>query len=177
MDRLKATSASLPGGGGAFALSHLTVGIFGTAQPTHRLAVGTDRSAILPLERHQGWILPAGSEGLCEYDDPLDVTMVEVPGQLLQESGLAEPDAIAPVVGTLDPVIYFPRDDIEMAFLEPSDHRTTCPHKGEASYFSIAAKSGLIENAAWSYEDPKADVDRIRDHLAFYTDKAAVERL
>ncbi len=42
--------------------------------------------------------------------------------------------------GSHDPVIYFPRDDIAMAFLEPSDRTSHCPHKGDASYFSIAAK-------------------------------------
>ena len=75
------------------------------------------------------------------------------------------------------PVIYFPREDVEMAFLEPSDHRTTCPLKGEATYYSLAAKSGLIENAAWSYETPRPDVARIAGYLAFYTQHAAVEQL
>ena len=41
-----------------------------------------------------------------------------------------------------DPVVYFPRADIGMAFLDPSETRTRCPHKGEARYFHIAAKSG-----------------------------------
>jgi len=77
-----------------------------------------------------------------------------------------------------DPVIYFPRDDIEMAFFDASDHRSTCPHKGEASYFSLVAKSGTIPNIAWSYETPLEGVARIKDHLAFYTgEKLAVEKL
>ena len=78
----------------------------------------------------------------------------------------------------LNDVIYFPREDIAMAFLDESDHRTTCPHKGEASYFSIVTKSKTLENAAWSYENPKADVARIKDHLAFYsTDDVTVEQV
>ena len=78
----------------------------------------------------------------------------------------------------LNDVIYFPREDIAMAFLDESDHRTTCPHKGEASYFSIVTKSKTLENAAWSYEDPKSDVARIKDHLAFYsTDDVTVEQV
>ena len=79
--------------------------------------------------------------------------------------------------GGHDPVIYFPRGDIAMAFLDASDTKTTCPHKGEASYFSIIAKSGAIRDAAWSYEDPKDGVAEIKDHLAFYTDHVAVERV
>lgn len=66
------------------------------------------------------------------------------------------------------PVIYFPRADVAMAFLDRTDKTTHCPHKGEASHFSIANKSATVENAAWSYENPKADVAAIKDHLAFY---------
>ncbi len=76
-----------------------------------------------------------------------------------------------------DTVVYFPRDDVEMAFLESTDHSTTCPFKGEASYFSLVAKSGTMANAAWSYEAPIAGMERIAGHIAFYSDKAAVEQL
>ena len=76
------------------------------------------------------------------------------------------------------PIIYFPREDIEMAFLDASDHRAKSPSKGEASYYSIVAKSGSIENVAWSYENPTEDAARIAGHLAFHTgDKVTVERL
>ncbi|MWD26953.1 DUF427 domain-containing protein [Aquicoccus sp. SCR17] len=68
------------------------------------------------------------------------------------------------------PVIYFPREDIAMAFLDPSDHRTHCPWKGDAAYFSIVAQSRRMENAAWSYEDPKKEVARIAGHIAFHSD-------
>ncbi|WP_370312924.1 DUF427 domain-containing protein [Sagittula sp.] len=70
--------------------------------------------------------------------------------------------------GDLPPVIYFPREDIGMAFLDATDHKTTCPHKGEASYFSIMSKSRTYENAVWSYENPKEEVAQIKDYLAFY---------
>ncbi|MCL5777860.1 DUF427 domain-containing protein [Limibaculum sp. FT325] len=75
------------------------------------------------------------------------------------------------------PVYYIPRADVGMEFLDRSAHRTTCPHKGEASYFHIMAKSGAIENAAWSYETPKAGLEAIAGALAFYPEKAAVELL
>lgn len=80
--------------------------------------------------------------------------------------------------GSYDEVIYFPRDDIAMAFLDTSDHSTHCPHKGDASYFSIVTKSQTLQNAAWSYEDPSEAVARIKDHIAFYpSDTVAVERV
>ena len=76
-----------------------------------------------------------------------------------------------------DPVVYFPRPDIGMAFLDPSDTRTTCPHKGEATYFHIFAKSGAIRDAGWSYEAPGAGAEAIAGHIAFSHDRVAVERL
>jgi len=79
--------------------------------------------------------------------------------------------------GDYPPVIYIPRDDIAMAFLEPTDTKSTCPYKGEASYFSIIAKSGEIKDAAWSYENPIDAVAEIKNHLAFYTNKVAVEEV
>ena len=79
--------------------------------------------------------------------------------------------------GSYDPVIYFPRDDIAMAFLDRSAKRTTCPHKGEASYFSIVTKSTTIPDAVWSYEDPKDGVAEIGGFLSFYPDRIAVEQV
>lgn len=76
-----------------------------------------------------------------------------------------------------EPVIYFPRADVAMAFLEPSQSHTACPLKGEAGYFTLVTKSGKITDAAWSYEAPKSGVEAIAGHLAFYTDKVTVERV
>lgn len=86
-------------------------------------------------------------------------------------------NALELVEGDYPPVIYFPRSDIAMAFLEPTDMKSTCPYKGDASYFTIVAKSGPIANAAWSYENPREDVAAIKDHLSFYTNKVAVEQV
>ncbi|NNK79693.1 MAG: DUF427 domain-containing protein [Litoreibacter sp.] len=78
--------------------------------------------------------------------------------------------------GDSAPVLYVPRSDLAMAFFDSSDHTTHCPHKGDASYFTIQAKSGPIKNAAWSYETPKAGLEDIAGHLAFYPDKVTVEQ-
>ncbi len=75
-------------------------------------------------------------------------------------------------------VIYFPRADIAMAFLDRTDQSTHCPHKGDANYFSIVTKSKTLENAAWSYEDPSEGVQRIKDHIAFAPgEEITVERI
>lgn len=79
--------------------------------------------------------------------------------------------------GDYAPVIYFPRDDIAMTFLDATDQTTTGPHKGQASYFSIVAMNGTIHNAAWSYDHPNDSVAPIKGYLAFFTDKVAVEQV
>ncbi len=76
-----------------------------------------------------------------------------------------------------EPVIYFPREDLAMAFLEPSETHTRCPFKGDATYWNIAAKSGTIRDAGWSYEEPVPSAEPIAGHIAFYPDQVAVERV
>lgn len=79
--------------------------------------------------------------------------------------------------GARDPVIYIPRGDMAMAMLEPTPRRTSCPHKGEASYFTVVTPAERLENAVWSYETPKPGLEAIAGHLAFYTDRVTVERM
>ena len=99
--------------------------------------------------------------------------VVRAGGAVLGESS----DALELTEGDMTPVIYFPRKDIAMAFLDPSDTVSTCPYKGEATYYSIVAKSGPIPDAVWSYETAKDDVKEIEGYLAFFTGKVAVEKV
>lgn len=110
------------------------------------------------------------------------ITITSAPGTWVVRAGGAvlgeSKNALELVEGDYPAVIYFPREDIATAFLDESDHTSTCPFKGEASYYSIVTKSKTIENAAWSYETPKDDVARIKGYLAFYaTEEVAVERV
>ena len=78
--------------------------------------------------------------------------------------------------GDYAPVIYFPRQDIAMAFLDQTEKSTHCRHKGDATYFSVVTKSTTLENSVWSYEAPIAGVEAIKDHLAFHiSDTITVE--
>ena len=76
-----------------------------------------------------------------------------------------------------DDVVYFPREDVAMAFLDASDTTTTCPHKGEARYYAIQTKSVTLDDAAWSYEEPKEGVSRIAGHIAFAAEGVTVEQV
>ena len=69
------------------------------------------------------------------------------------------------------PVQYFPREDVHMELLDPSDHQTYCPYKGDCSYFSVANGDERLVNAVWSYEVPFPAVSSIKGYLAFYQDR------
>ncbi|WP_281984132.1 DUF427 domain-containing protein [Thalassorhabdomicrobium marinisediminis] len=99
--------------------------------------------------------------------------VVRAAGAVLGESRRA----LALSEGDHPDVIYFPREDISMALFDRSETTSHCPHKGEARHYNLAAKSGTVTDAAWSYEDPKPEVAEIKGYLAFYGDKVAVEQV
>jgi uncharacterized protein (DUF427 family) len=63
---------------------------------------------------------------------------------------------------------YFPPDSVKHQYLQPSDLHTTCPWKGEASYFNVIVKGEVNEGAAWYYADPKEAAENIRGYIAFW---------
>ena len=68
-------------------------------------------------------------------------------------------------------VQYIPRRDVDMAALTRSEHKTFCPYKGEASYYSIPAGGDRSINAVWTYETPFEAMAQIKDYVAFYPDR------
>lgn len=71
-------------------------------------------------------------------------------------------------------VQYIPRKDVDLSQLERSDHSTYCPYKGDASYYSIPALGDKGANAVWTYEAPYDAVAGIKDHVAFYANRAGL---
>lgn len=63
---------------------------------------------------------------------------------------------------------YFPREDVDMSCLERSATTSTCAWKGVAHYYSIDVDGEVCEDAAWTYPDPKAEAEHIRDRIAFW---------
>jgi uncharacterized protein (DUF427 family) len=76
-----------------------------------------------------------------------------------------------------EPEIYFPREDLGMAFLDASGTTASDPAKGDARFFSIVTKSGIIRDAGWSYETTAAGAERIAGCIAFDTEKVTVEEV
>jgi uncharacterized protein (DUF427 family) len=69
------------------------------------------------------------------------------------------------------PVYYFPRGDVRMDLLRPTEHHTFCPFKGTASYWTIRVGDKSSENAVWGYPDPYDEVPALKDFVAFYWDR------
>jgi len=69
------------------------------------------------------------------------------------------------------PVLYVPEADVAGELLEPTDTRTTCPFKGEASYWSVRAGDRLAKDAVWAYPEPNGEAPWLAGHYAFYWDK------
>ncbi len=65
---------------------------------------------------------------------------------------------------------YLPREDIRVP-LRPSELRTYCPYKGEASYFSFDGGEDLL----WSYEQPLPDAAQLTELLGFWDERFEVE--
>jgi len=71
----------------------------------------------------------------------------------------------------LQPVYYFPRDDVRLELFEPTERHTKCPIKGEASYYSIRVGDREVRNGAWYYPDPIEGAEPIAGMIAFYWDR------
>ena len=61
-----------------------------------------------------------------------------------------------------------PPEDVSTEYLTESAKHTTCPWKGEASYYDIVVDPDRNEAAAWYYADPSEAAAEIRDHIAFW---------
>jgi uncharacterized protein (DUF427 family) len=75
------------------------------------------------------------------------------------------------------PVLYFPRDDVDMAYFSRTDHHTYCPYKGEASYYTILMDGRFAENAVWTYETPYPAMAEIKDLVAFYPNQVEIHEI
>ena len=63
---------------------------------------------------------------------------------------------------------YFPSDALRDDYVEESDHTSTCPWKGEASYYDVVVDGERNGNAAWYYPSPSDAASEIKDHVAFW---------
>lgn len=85
-----------------------------------------------------------------------DVTVLDTTrGRLLHESNLL-------------PVLYVPTPDVDQSLLQPTEHSTHCPFKGDAAYWSVLAGGRTAENGVWSYPEPHDDAAWLWGYQAVY---------
>ncbi len=77
---------------------------------------------------------------------------------------LAESDSYEVVEGN----VYFPPQSINREYFKESNTHSTCPWKGEASYYTVVVNGKENKDAAWYYPNPKPAAANIKDHVAFW---------
>lgn len=77
---------------------------------------------------------------------------------------IADSDATVVVEGNH----YFPADAVDRAHLRASSTHSTCPWKGEASYYDVVVGDQVNADAAWYYPDPSPAAREITGRVAFW---------
>lgn len=88
---------------------------------------------------------------------------------------LAETDSALRLDETgLPPRYYIPRSDVRMELLQPTSFHTSCPFKGEASYWSAEIGGQRHDGIVWAYDAPIPAAAGIAGLLSFYPDRTEI---
>jgi len=63
---------------------------------------------------------------------------------------------------------YFPPDSLKQDYFQQTDHHSSCPWKGTASYYDVIVDGETNKNAAWYYPEPKSKAENIKGYVAFW---------
>ena len=63
---------------------------------------------------------------------------------------------------------YFPEASVNREYISFSNHKTSCPWKGQASYYSIHVNGDVNPDAVWYYAEPKEAAANIKGRVAFW---------
>ncbi len=75
----------------------------------------------------------------------------------------------------LDPVYYFPPEDVAVDKLRPTETRTHCPIKGDAAYWTYSGDAGAEEDLVWAYPEPIEYSRHIAGRMAFDARRVSFE--
>ena len=76
-------------------------------------------------------------------------------------------DTLAVYETALEPRLYVDRAHVRTDLLARSDTTSYCPYKGTASYWSAHVGDEVLEDVAWSYDDPLPESLPLRQLLSF----------
>lgn len=96
---------------------------------------------------------------------------VEVAGTVLVDTTTT---TIGVYETALEPRLYVHPDQVRRDLLIASPTRTYCGYKGTAWYWSAVVDDQVVEDVAWSYEDPLPEVGLLRRLLSFDENRVAV---
>jgi len=65
------------------------------------------------------------------------------------------------------PVYYFPKEDVLMDFLQPSDHTTHSDRKGDGVFWHVRVNAKVADNGAFTFRNPPGDGPNLDDYLTF----------
>ncbi len=63
---------------------------------------------------------------------------------------------------------YFPAESLVREHVVESNHRSSCPWKGQARYYSLLVDGDLNPDAVWYYPEPYEAAAQIRGRVAFW---------
>lgn len=63
---------------------------------------------------------------------------------------------------------YFPPESLNRDFVVFSNHRSSCPWKGQAHYYSLLVDGDMNTDAAWYYPEPTEAAQSIKGRVAFW---------
>ena len=70
---------------------------------------------------------------------------------------------------------YLPPGDVRTDLLKPTNFHTTCPFKGEASYWSLTLDGEVFDGIVWGYPTPIPGAEGIAGLMCFYPDRVEMK--
>jgi uncharacterized protein (DUF427 family) len=75
---------------------------------------------------------------------------------------------------TLAPVLYVDPSHVRTGLLRRTATTSWCNYKGEATYWAAVTGDTVVEDVAWTYEDPLPESTRIKGYFSFDLNRANV---
>lgn len=70
---------------------------------------------------------------------------------------------------------YFPESALKREYITFSNHRTSCPWKGQAHYYSLMVDGDVNPDAVWYYPEPSDAATQIKGRVAFWKGVQVIE--